>query len=170
MLTDEKILTGCGNGSIKLWSLENVKCIKTLNGHSNWVMSIRQVSTDRIASSSLDRRIKIWNFVTGVCLNTIKASEAVNQIQAFNLIRCVIQNGRFPPFYAADSTTEEFDAAAKNKKKNKKKKPTNEANVSGASNGSVSQIPISKLTVNIFINKNFFPQILIYLRKNLTNR
>ena len=49
------------------------KCLKTLEGHSDWVESVAY-SPDgtKIISSSYDKTIKIWDANTGECLNTLE--------------------------------------------------------------------------------------------------
>jgi WD40 repeat protein len=51
----------------------NFVCLKTLNGHSNYVRSVAY-SPDgtKIISGSYDGTIKIWNANTGQCLKTLE--------------------------------------------------------------------------------------------------
>ena len=49
------------------------KCLKTLKGHSEWVLSVAY-SPDgtKIISGSRDNTIKIWDANTGECLKTLE--------------------------------------------------------------------------------------------------
>lgn len=62
---------GCDN-TVKLWSVENGACLKTLNGHSYFVTSV-VFSPDGqyIASGSNDYTIKFWCVKSGECVRTI---------------------------------------------------------------------------------------------------
>ena len=56
---------------IQIWSGANFQKIGTLVGHTNVIQSLCNISEDKIASSSSDKAIKIWNISTQECLNTI---------------------------------------------------------------------------------------------------
>ena len=54
-------------------------CIRTLVGHANGVNSIRLNSENNtFVSCSDDKTIKIWNWRTGQCLNTIDVPNSSN--------------------------------------------------------------------------------------------
>jgi WD40 repeat protein len=50
-----------GEIDFNLNNLENVKCIKTLNGHTGGVYCLTIINNDKIVSGSSDNSIKIWN-------------------------------------------------------------------------------------------------------------
>lgn len=56
---------------IQIWSGANYQKIGSLVGHTNVIQSLCNISEDKIASSSSDKAIKIWNISTQECLNTI---------------------------------------------------------------------------------------------------
>ena len=47
----DKIVSGSNDYTIKLWGLDTVKCLKTLSGHGNIVMSVI-MARDKIVSGS----------------------------------------------------------------------------------------------------------------------
>ncbi|MBO5838211.1 MAG: hypothetical protein J6R06_00850, partial [Bacteroidales bacterium] len=58
------------------------QCLKTLEGHSDWVRSVAY-SPDgtKIISGSYDKTIKIWDAITGQCLKTLEGhSEWVSSV------------------------------------------------------------------------------------------
>jgi WD40 repeat protein len=56
-----KIVSGSGDGIIKIWDANTGQCLKTLEGHSDDVNSVAY-SPDgkRIISGSDDETVKIW--------------------------------------------------------------------------------------------------------------
>ncbi len=66
-LVDGRLLAGMSNGEIKVWDIpsdnksENIRHIKTIKAHSDWIRCIRQLYEGLVASSSYDKTIKIWN-------------------------------------------------------------------------------------------------------------
>jgi F-box/WD-40 domain protein MET30 len=66
---DDILVTGSYDATIKVWSIETGKEIRTLRGHS---MGIRCLQFDdtKLISGSLDKTLKIWNWRTGECLST----------------------------------------------------------------------------------------------------
>ena len=73
---------------IQIWSGENFQKIGSLVGHTNVIQSLCNISEDRIASSSSDKAIKIWNISTQECLNTIN----INGMPSFLFHNKINQN------------------------------------------------------------------------------
>lgn len=72
--SEKKILFSNPDKFIKLWDLETGECLKTLEGHSNSVMSIALSPDDQLlVSGSYDETAKLWNIETGECLKTFKS-------------------------------------------------------------------------------------------------
>ena len=58
---------------IKCWNIESSKCIKIIDGHNGWVMSLSRMKHEgSILSTSGDKTIKIFNIITGECDITFK--------------------------------------------------------------------------------------------------
>ena len=56
---------------IKIWNLKTAKCIKTLEGHGDGVLSIKAYQENFVISSSYDNTIKFWNLANGECCRTL---------------------------------------------------------------------------------------------------
>ena len=57
--------------SVKVWRVGTGECLRTLVGHTGWVVSLVRVSQDELASGSWDTVIKIWRASTGECVRNI---------------------------------------------------------------------------------------------------
>ena len=56
--------------TIKMWNIENEKCIKTFFGHTDFVNSLVKFSDNVFFSCSWDQKIKMWDIETGQCIKT----------------------------------------------------------------------------------------------------
>ena len=61
------------DGTLKVWELENGKCLRTLEGHTGGVESVA-ITPDghRAVSPSSDRTLKIWDLDSGQCRRTLE--------------------------------------------------------------------------------------------------
>jgi WD40 repeat protein len=71
------VAAGLSNGTIRLWTTDQGKAALTLSGHRYAVRAIA-ISSDgqRLASTSSDRTIKLWNLQTGQLLRTMTLQPA----------------------------------------------------------------------------------------------
>eukprot|EP01130_Rhizamoeba_saxonica_P003370 TRINITY_DN1426_c0_g2_i1.p1 TRINITY_DN1426_c0_g2~~TRINITY_DN1426_c0_g2_i1.p1 ORF type:complete len:257 (+),score=50.47 TRINITY_DN1426_c0_g2_i1:1-771(+) len=69
---DQHFVTGCVEGIIKVWSIDQSSPIMALEGHVGKITDL-DVFPDgnKIVSSALDKKIKIWDLETGTCQKTI---------------------------------------------------------------------------------------------------
>ncbi len=75
--TQQIIVSGSADRTIKLWDWRRGNCLKTLQGHKSWVWSVVCSPCGRyLASSSYDRTIKLWDLATGDCLDSWKAQRS----------------------------------------------------------------------------------------------
>jgi WD40 repeat protein len=58
---DPMIISGSGDGTIKLWDIDTGELRHTLSGHGGWVTSV-SISPDgrTLVSGSSDKTIKLW--------------------------------------------------------------------------------------------------------------
>lgn len=58
---------------MKFWDVNTGECLKTLEGHVNWLWSISfSPNGETLASGSQDETIKLWDIKTGKCLKTLR--------------------------------------------------------------------------------------------------
>ena len=64
------------DGRIQVWELQAPQpatCVQTLSGHSNWVQGLAFAPDgSRLASSSWDRTVRVWDVASGRCLYTLE--------------------------------------------------------------------------------------------------
>ena len=82
------LLTGSGDRTVKVWSLNDYACIRTLEGHTNNVLKVlwlppsgvvadanpasrEQSQQPTIASAGADGLVKVWSPFSGECLTTL---------------------------------------------------------------------------------------------------
>ena len=83
------VLTGSGDKTLKIWSLNDYSCVRTLEGHTNSVLKVlwlstppppassdnppakKQSHTSQIASAGSDGLLKIWDPLTSLSLTTL---------------------------------------------------------------------------------------------------
>jgi len=85
-LPNGNFASGHGDGSIKIWCSDNLTCLKTL-AHSRKVVWCFDIFKDELlVSGSMDGIIKIWNWRTYECIDTIKI-EPVKSIESIAVIQ-----------------------------------------------------------------------------------
>ena len=68
-----RVLSGSGDGTIKLWAAATGALIRTFGGHSGHADSVA-FSRDggRVLSGSYDKTIKLWDAATGALIRTLE--------------------------------------------------------------------------------------------------
>lgn len=69
-ITENKIISGSQDKTIKIWDLNTAKLLHTLSGHNSGIYSLA-VSNNRLVSSSADRTIKIWDLNSNELMVTL---------------------------------------------------------------------------------------------------
>jgi WD40 repeat protein len=68
-----KIVSGGEDNKIKLWSPSTGECLNTLEGHSDWVLTVAFSFDGKVlASGGQDRRIILWDPKKGERLETLE--------------------------------------------------------------------------------------------------
>ena len=72
VLLDNNLVASTDDEVINIWDYRTspIKINTTLNGHSDKVYGLKLVSTDVLASASLDATIKLWNITSGTLIRT----------------------------------------------------------------------------------------------------
>lgn len=62
----KRLLTGSGDGTLRLWELTTETPVATLKGHKNWVLCCAFAPDGKLcASGSMDKDARIWNPIDG---------------------------------------------------------------------------------------------------------
>jgi WD40 repeat protein len=87
-LKDGSIVTGFGDYSIRFWSYANGVVTSAspthLIGHANIVNDIKELTNDRLASSSYDCNVIIWNLITKSIIRSINILYALRGLLILN--------------------------------------------------------------------------------------
>ena len=63
------------------------ECVKTLEGHTSYILSIEQLAQDLLVSSSADGTVKIWHLASAQCVRTIKTSSPAYVVEPIAIDR-----------------------------------------------------------------------------------
>ena len=63
--------SGSGDRTIKIWNTDNGNLIRTLTGHTSYVLSLAVLKNGYLASGSDDTTIRIWNSDHGNLIKTL---------------------------------------------------------------------------------------------------
>jgi len=75
------LLSGSYDSNIKFWNVENNEFIKTLRGHTDWVLALTLNKNQKhLITSSKDNSVKIWDLVKLECLHTLVHTRCVTSL------------------------------------------------------------------------------------------
>jgi WD40 repeat protein len=70
-----RLASASDDNTIKIWDVSSGACLKTLEGHSNFVLSVAfSHNSTLLASASNDSTVKIWDAGSGKCLQTLEGN------------------------------------------------------------------------------------------------
>ncbi|GAA5854118.1 hypothetical protein JCM8547_008235 [Rhodosporidiobolus lusitaniae] len=73
---DQCLATASGDRTVKLWSLQDLTCVKTFEGHSNSVLRVDFLTRGmQIATAASDGLVKVWNVKDEECVATLDNHE-----------------------------------------------------------------------------------------------
>lgn len=75
--SNNKLISGSRDKTIKIWNLNTFECENTLLGHTNDVLCLEFIPNGNLLSGSGDHSIRIWDLNACICLNVIDGSSSV---------------------------------------------------------------------------------------------
>jgi len=88
--SENQLLSCSHDKTVKLWNLVDGTCIRTFQGHTEYVYCIRTNAEGKLISGSNDKSIRIWDINTGKCIQTINGTFKVCQ----NLLMCKLNTSK----------------------------------------------------------------------------
>src|SRR5262249_52169618 len=82
------VLSGSQDMTLKLWDVAEGKCVKTLEGHKNWVNGVLFQGDKRAISTSDDLTIRLWDLPSGKEIDQIELGKSSD------VARCLAVDGR----------------------------------------------------------------------------
>jgi len=70
----EKLISGGGDRSVKVWDLKDMWCVNTLQGHTGPVTCL-DFSNHKLVTGSVDQTIRIWDFSDASALSDTKVPQ-----------------------------------------------------------------------------------------------
>lgn len=76
VLRTQVVATASGDKTIRVWSLKDATCLRTLEGHTAAVLALAFSSAGtQVLSTGSDATLKLWSLKTSECLNTFDNHE-----------------------------------------------------------------------------------------------
>merc|ERR1712088_316987 len=98
--SNNRIVSGSDDNTLKVWNATTGKCLRTLAGHTGGVWS-SQMQGNVIVSGSTDRTLKVWNADSGSCLHTLHGHTST--------VRCMHLHGQSVVSGSRDATLRMWD-------------------------------------------------------------
>ena len=73
--SEEKLAgqSGSSDKTLKLWDVASSRCLRTFEGHTEWVSSVCMSMDGQFAfSGSGDKTVKVWEVASGCCIRTLE--------------------------------------------------------------------------------------------------
>ena len=88
------IMSGGQDTTIKIWDIENKKCLSTLEGHTSVIWEIKYLDKDRIISASDDNSSRIWNLKDKSSEVLYKAKKNISSIVVLDNKKVLLASGK----------------------------------------------------------------------------
>ena len=59
-MSDDRLISGSSDETLKIWNLKTKNCIASINAHSNCINSLTVLRNGEVVSGSSDCSMKIW--------------------------------------------------------------------------------------------------------------
>jgi WD40 repeat protein len=59
------------DNTVRVWDALSGVCLRVLEGHTDWVVSVLALRDGRVMSASSDKTVRVWDASSGVCLETV---------------------------------------------------------------------------------------------------
>ena len=79
-----KLISGSEDNYIKIWDLETFDLLKELTGVLYTVTCLKILKDGHLLSSSMDKKIRLWNIDLGECLQIINLNDWIYCFETFN--------------------------------------------------------------------------------------
>ena len=88
-------MSGSEDKTIKIWNIETGCVIKTLDGHTSFVLALKVLPNGYLISGSYDCTIKFWDVETGTVKHDLKVNSGVDSLKLLEDGRlvCGCENG-----------------------------------------------------------------------------
>ena len=85
-----QIVSGSGDNTLRVWDPATVECLRTLEGHSDWVDCVIETKSGQFVSGSGDRTMRVWDLSKGIgqeCVEVLYPIEAGVSITGLDFSR-----------------------------------------------------------------------------------
>jgi WD40 repeat protein len=90
VIGEDRVVSGCGDGTLRVWDLDSGACMRNLRGHTDRVTAVAVTGEGRAVSGSDDRTLRVWDLDRGECLSTLRGhSGEVRTVAAISTGRAV---------------------------------------------------------------------------------
>jgi WD40 repeat protein len=88
------LLSASIDNSIRVWDINDYRCIRTIDGHLNWIFELLLSKNEYFISCSLDGLMKVWDINSFECVNTLKSVKTQSSLELLKdySIACILGN------------------------------------------------------------------------------
>ncbi|XP_054161534.1 autophagy-related protein 16-1-like [Oppia nitens] len=94
-LDQDLLLASSNDFASRVWTLSDMKLRRTLTGHSNKVLAVKFLGSNKVVSGSHDRTLKIWDLNRHACIRTLFAGSSCNDLVTVESKESVVASAHF---------------------------------------------------------------------------